>query len=133
MVTGTLGDHRPHWSRFDSGLVPAVHRTTLWSQRTAAYLLPMAMRTDGEPILGEIAGCRVGLVRFAHLRASAHAGVRAGAGVDAAGAGYYKVALALQGRVSVRQYDRSVCLEPGQVAVYDTSDDYEVGSELSFG
>ena len=41
--------------------------------------------------------------------------------------------LALRGRVTVSQFGRSVRLRPGDCAIYDTSDEYRVGSSAPFG
>ncbi|WP_432544176.1 AraC-like ligand-binding domain-containing protein [Kineococcus sp. SYSU DK002] len=50
---------------------------------------------------------------------------RAGAGTARPGHAY-KVSLQLRGRSTVRQHGREADLGPGQLAVYDTADDYEL-------
>lgn len=101
---------------------------------TAHYLVPLELHARGDSILGSLAGRTSGSVNFANLRATAHWGVRTvGSAADGVGAGRYKLAMGVEGRVTVEQYGREAILLPGQLAIYDTSDDYRVGSSQRFG
>ncbi|MCX4706603.1 helix-turn-helix domain-containing protein [Streptomyces sp. NBC_01373] len=109
-------------------------RNQIWGRMTAHYLVPLELHARGDSILGSLAGRTSGSVNFANLRATAHWGVRTvGSAADGVGAGRYKLAMGVEGRVTVEQYGREAILLPGQLAIYDTSDDYRVGSSQRFG
>lgn len=120
------------WTRFDSSCVEAPSRTPTWERMTRDLLLPLQIESRG-PVSGFIAGRRIGAIRHLRLESSAHYGVRTGDLAAGQGAGHLAVAYALSGRLEVRQYGRSVTLAPGECAVYDTSDEFAVGSRLPFG
>lgn len=100
---------------------------------TEKYLVPLQFEAPSIPIVGLIAGRQDKGVGFCQLSSTAHFGVRTSEIAGGPGAGNYKIAIALRGRVVVSQYERRVCLRPGEIAVYDTSDEYSVGSLLPFG
>lgn len=71
--------------------------------------------------------------KVCHLVASPHTGHRTHEQASGVGAGFFKVAIATHGRVTVQQYDRVTTLTPGELTLYDTSDEYSVGSDMPFG
>lgn len=123
----------PEWARFDSRSSPVAQRTAQWARMTEEFLVPLRLESFHNPIAGVIAGRRSGGVGFCTLSASAHRGVRTREAADGVGSEHYKIAIALEGRVSVSQYGRRVTLRPGEMTVYDTSDEYSVGSIAPFG
>ncbi|SIO90333.1 helix-turn-helix domain-containing protein [Nocardiopsis sp. JB363] len=118
---------------FDSRSVPAQARTTSWERVSTRFLVPLRIHTDAGAVSGVIGTRRVGQAGFCRLRATPHTGVRTARMATGAGAGHYKIALALQGPTLITQHGRRVLLRPGDLAVYDTSEAYSVGSELEFG
>lgn len=118
---------------FDSRSVPAEVRTSSWERASARFLVPLRIRADGETVTGVIGTRRVGVTSFCRLRATPHSGVRTPRMAAGTGTGHYKVALSLQSPALITQLDRRVLLRPGDLAVYDTSEAYSVGSELEFG
>lgn len=108
-------------------------RTSSWERASSRFLVPLRIRTDAETVTGVIGTRRVGATGFCRLRATPHTGVRTPAMATGTGTGHYKIALALQGPTSITQHGRRVLLQPGDLAVYDTSEAYGVGSELEFG
>lgn len=118
---------------FDSRGVPARVRTTSWERVSTRFLVPLRIRTDAGSVRGVIGTRRIGEIGFCRLRATPHSGVRTALMATGAGAGHYKIALALHGPTLITQHDRRVLLRPGDLAVYDTSEAYSAGSELEFG
>lgn len=123
----------PEWTTFDSRSTPVAQRTARWARMTEEFLVPLRLEPVQNPISGVIAGRRSSKVGFCRLAASAHRGVRTKEAAGGIGAGHYKIAIAREGRVSVSQYDRRVTLRPGEMTVYDTSDECSVGSIAPFG
>jgi len=121
------------WAGFDSRAVPARDRIPLWEDAIARFLVPLQLDVPGSPVVGAIEGRNVDFVTLCRLHASAHYGVRTREAASGVGAGHVKVALALRGCVTVSQFGRSVRLRPGDCAIYDTSDEYRVGSSAPFG
>ncbi|MGY1693137.1 AraC family transcriptional regulator [Geodermatophilus sp. SYSU D01105] len=119
--------------RFESGPAGGPDSVAGWTAAASRMLVPLRMRSTAANIHGRMRMRRSSDVRLCHLQATAHTGVRTGELAGGAGAGHYKAAVALAGSVSVGQHGRRCRLAPGQVAVYDTSEPYEVGSELPFG
>ncbi|MGW9552826.1 helix-turn-helix domain-containing protein [Citricoccus zhacaiensis] len=117
---------------FDSRRVPTVIQRSLWEKATAQFLVPLRIDASGVSITGIIVTRRLGAASLCRVRASPHRGIRTRDLAGGVGAGNYKIALALNGRVRVAQHGRQVLLEPGQLAVYDTSEEYSVGSEVPF-
>lgn len=117
---------------FDSRRVPTVIQRSLWEKATAQFLVPLRIDASGASITGIIGTRRLGAASLCRVRASPHRGIRTRDLAGGVGAGNYKIALALNGRVRVAQHGRQVLLEPGQLAVYDTSEEYSVGSEVPF-
>lgn len=118
---------------FDSRSVPSEVRTSSWERASARFLVPLHIRADTETVTGVIGTRRVGATSFCRLRATPHSGVRTPRMATGTGTGHYKIALSLQGPTLITQLDRRVLLRPGDLAVYDTSEAYSVGSELEFG
>jgi hypothetical protein len=71
--------------------------------------------------------------RVCQLLATPHTGRRTSLLASGPGSGRYKIALSLGGRVAVEQHGRRTLLRRGEMAVYDTSDEYAVGSDMPFG
>lgn len=113
-------------------MLPSV-QTAVWEKATSEFLVPLQIRAGGDSIVGRIGARRVEDSSFCRLWATPHMGVRTAELAGGVGAGHYKVAMALRGRVVVRQHGRRVALRPGEITVYDTSDEYAVGGELPFG
>lgn len=118
---------------FDSRSVPARVRTSSWERASTRFLVPLRIHADSETVAGVIGTRRVGAASFCRLRATPHSGVRTPHMATGTGTGHYKIALALQGPTLIRQHDREVLLRPGDLAIYDTSEAYSVGSRLGFG
>jgi AraC-like DNA-binding protein len=123
----------PADDRFESGPVGGPETVARWTAAASRMLVPLRMRSTAANIHGRMRMRRSGDVRVCRLHATAHTGVRTGELAGGTGAGHYKAAVALAGSVSVSQHGRRCRLAPGQVAVYDTSAPYEVGSDLPFG
>jgi AraC-like DNA-binding protein len=124
---------RPGTGGFDSRLVaPPVH-VDLWERATARFLVPMEIVASGRSIMGVIAGHRAGPASFCRLSATPHAAVRSDRLAGGPGAGHYKIAVGLHGRCAVTQHGRRVGLGPGDLTVYDTSEEYGVSGDVPFG
>ncbi len=118
---------------FDSRRVAAPVQVDLWEKATARFLVPMRIRAAGSSIAGVISAHEVGGASFCRLSATPHTAVRDGHLAPGPGAGHYKVAIGLHGRSVVTQHGRRVSLRPGDVTVYDTSEEYGVLSDVPFG
>ncbi|MET1156811.1 helix-turn-helix domain-containing protein [Arthrobacter sp.] len=118
---------------FDSRPVPAVMQKPLWEAATAKLLVPLEIDSQVPTVAGVIRGHQIGAARICQLAATPHAGRRTRRLAAGVGSGYYKVALARGGTISIEQHGRRVLLQPGELAIYDTSDEYVVGSDLPFG
>jgi AraC-like DNA-binding protein len=90
-----------------------------WDGRAAAFTGGLSSTALGDLQLSEVAG------DGAHVRRSTAAIKRANPGV-------IKVALQLKGHSMVRQRERSAGLAPGDIAIYDTSERYELALRDSF-
>ena len=117
----------------DTRVLPKAHRDIRWKNATAEFLVPLEITTPGLPVTGRIAGATRGDVSLCHLQASAHVGVRTAELAEGRGSDCCKVAVATHGRVTVRQHGRTAQLRPGEWTVYDIAEEYEVGSDHSFG
>jgi AraC-like DNA-binding protein len=118
---------------FDSRRVAAPVQVDLWEKATARFLVPMRIRATGRSIAGVISAREVGGASFCRLSATPHTAVRGGDLAPGPGAGHYKVAIGLHGRSVVTQHGRRVSLRPGDVTVYDTSEEYGVLGDVPFG
>ncbi|GAB3348729.1 helix-turn-helix domain-containing protein [Modestobacter lapidis] len=132
--------HGEVWTRdaadpvaFDSRRVAPPVQVDLWEKATARFLVPMRICASGRSIAGVISARDVGGVSFCRLSATPHTAVRDGALAPGPGAGHYKVAIGLHGRSVVTQHGRRVSLRPGDVTVYDTSEEYGVIGNVPFG
>lgn len=117
----------------DTRMLPEAHRDVRWKKATAELLVPLEIATAGLPVTGRIAGATRGDVSICHLLASAHTGVRTAQLAEGRGSDCCKVAIATHGTVTVRQHGRTAELRPGEWTVYDIADEYQVGSDHSFG
>ena len=118
---------------FDSRLVAPPVQVDLWARATARFLVPMEIVASGRSIMGVITAHRTGPASFCRLSATPHAAVRSGRLAGGPGAGHYKIAVGLRGRSAVTQHGRRVALGPGDVTVYDTSEEYGVSGDVPFG
>ncbi|MEU2349502.1 helix-turn-helix domain-containing protein [Modestobacter sp. NPDC049651] len=118
---------------FDSRRVAPPVRLDLWERATARFLVPMRISAAGRSIVGVIAARSTGGVSVCRLSATPHTAVRGSTLAGGPGAGHYKVAVGLHGRSAVTQHGRRVALGPGDVTVYDTSEEYGVSSDVPFG
>jgi AraC-like DNA-binding protein len=118
---------------FDPRPVAAPVQIDLWEKATARFLVPMRIRAAGRSIVGVISAREVGGASFCRLSATPHDALRDGDLAPGPGAGHYKVAIGLHGRSVVTQHGRRVSLQPGDVTVYDTSEEYGVLSAVPFG
>lgn len=121
------------FTSLDTRVLPEHRRSQLWSRATARFLVPLDIRAENHPVTGHIAGVRREDVSFCRLHASPHFGVRTPDLTKGIGNECYKIALALHGRVQVSQHGRIVALSPGELAVYDTGEEYSVGGQIPFG
>ncbi|BBG05108.1 MULTISPECIES: helix-turn-helix domain-containing protein [Pseudonocardia] len=124
---------RHRLGRFDAASVPSAERRRVWSDATARFLVPLEIRSPSRSVDGTIGARRTAGITLCELSATAHLAVRTPALAGGAGAGHVKVALPVRGRTAVTQNGRRVVLCPGQLAVYDTSRPYSVGSDAPFG
>jgi AraC-like DNA-binding protein len=118
---------------FDSRRVAPPVQVALWEKATARFLVPMRIHASGRSIAGVISARKVGGASFCRLSATPHTAVRDGDLAPGPGAGHYKVAIGLHGRSVVTQHGRRVSLRPGDVTVYDTSEEYGVSGDVPFG
>ncbi|MEN3343914.1 MAG: hypothetical protein V7635_490 [Arthrobacter sp.] len=118
---------------FDSRPVPAAMQRPLWEAATARFLVPLEISSLAPTVTGVIGSRRIGDTRVCQLSATPHTGRRTSLLASGTGSGCYKIALSLGGRVMVEQHGRRALLRRGEMAVYDTSDEYAVGSEMPFG
>jgi AraC-like DNA-binding protein len=124
---------RPAGGAFDSRLVAPPVQVELWEQATARFLVPMRISATGRSIMGVISARRVDAVSFCRLSATPHSADRSSGLAGGPGAGHYKIAVGLHGRSVVTQHGRRVSLGPGDVTVYDTSEEYGVSGDVPFG
>ncbi|SFK98565.1 helix-turn-helix domain-containing protein [Geodermatophilus ruber] len=118
---------------FDSRAVAPPVRVGLWEKATARFLVPMRISAPGQSIVGVIGTRRIGSASFCRLSATPHTALRSGELASGPGAGHYKVAIGLHGRSMISQHGRRVSLGPGDMTVYDTSEEYSVRSDVPFG
>lgn len=112
--------------------VPEAILRTAWASATARFLVPLEIFSGQAYIRGSLSADQAGPLTRCRIRASAHMGVRTEQLAPGVGSRHYKIAIPLAGTTVVSQHGRSVTLRPGEVALYDTSEPYSVGSNQPF-
>src|SRR5699024_2123212 len=127
-----MSAHRPHHT-FDTRRIPPSLRVSVWQNLSSRFLVPLHISALSPTIEGQMCSYQCDEFKSCHLVASPHTGHRTQEQAAGLGAGFFKVAIATHGRVTVQQYDRATTLIPGELTLYDTSDEYSVGSNMPFG
>jgi AraC-like DNA-binding protein len=106
----------------------AREREEAWRAAVAETFVPLDFTfPDPRSFRGEISSEVLGTVSVARVTAGAHRAERTQrqiARIDEAG--YYKVSMPLRGQVVIAQDGREATLQPGDLAIYDTSRPYRV-------
>lgn len=97
-----------------------------WSLLTSQSFGPLKCSTRApRTFRAGLVARKTGNLSIAHLRVGPHVVEREVTGLGQAG-GRFKVSLQLEGRSVVEQGERSAVLEPGDMALYDTSASYRL-------
>lgn len=91
-----------------------------------ASFVPLKISADEETFVGRLAHTEVYGVSFTDVRATAQLVERTPELVAASPVPYFKISLQMEGHGIHRQHGREVDLQPGDLAIYDTTAPYEL-------
>ncbi len=118
----------------DTATVTPTERLDMWIEANARLFVPLRIKAStDEPLSGRIRGGSLGgLVQVFELTASPQTVCRSARTIRQADPGLYKLSVQVSGSVLLRQQDREAWLRPGDLAIYDSSQPYELVLDEAF-
>lgn len=99
----------------------------------SSSFVPLKLTTaDPERFRASLTQATVGDVSFSDVRAAAHEVERTPELIRSSPRKYFKLSLQMEGASSLEQNGRTVVLEPGDMAIYDTSTSYLLSFDTPF-
>ena len=109
----------------DMRSIAAADRAAYWQEAVCDQFVPLDVRPhDAAAFSGRIAAHDVGPLHLRTMQASPHTFVRTRELVRRSDDDFYKVGLIRQGSSLLTQDDREVLLQPGELALYDSTRPY---------
>lgn len=102
-----------------------------WAVRASRLFMPLEV-TGSSAVTGRMRGSTVAGVRLSHLNASGHFGRRTRRLISDGEDGIV-IALVTSGNLHIRQSGREIRLHRGNIAIYESSSEFTVGSPSRFG
>lgn len=130
MTTAADADH-PDTEHVDVQALP-LSLAAFQSAVSASFVPLRVTSTLGDRFRGRITQSTVNGVSFTDVRAAAHVVTRTEELIRASKRNYFKISLKLEGHSSLEQAGRRVELQPGDLAIYDTSNPYTLSFDSPF-
>lgn len=121
------------YDEFDTRRSPVPKTLRSWAEASSRMLVPLRITGRQSVVQGNMTMHQRDEARFCALHATAHVARRTPELASGFGSDKVKFALNLGGHIGLRQHGRLAMLQRGDIALYDTSDPYDVGSEMPFG